>query len=298
MKRKIAFALGLAVALAGSAMAAKSSSNPDEVLAKVEDEVITQADVDEIMEGVQPSQREYLSTPEGKRALVKDMSNSTLFYIWGKDNKIMETEKYKDTIAKLQKRVVAALAMEKIFSDIKISDEEIKAFYDEHQAAFAVPESVKASHILIQVSKDAGEKLWDKAKKDLTALRKDILAGKVAFEDAAKEKSDCPSKADGGNLGFFVKGQMVPEFEEAAFGTKVGEISAPVKTQFGYHIIKVTEKKEASTRTLDEVKDELRQQLLQKKQRDTMQEFVDKLNKSYDVEILLPEEAPVSTDKQ
>ena len=91
---------------------------------------------------------------------------------------------------------------------------------------------------------------------------------------------------------------MVPEFDEVAFSTKVGEISAPVKTQFGYHIVKVTDKKDQSTRSLDEVKEDLRQQLLQKKQREVMQEYVEKLHKQYEVKILLPEKETLSPDKQ
>ena len=293
MNRKTALAIALALSLSGSAYAQTS-----EILAKVGDEVVTQADVDEVIATVQPSQRAYLSTPEGKRELVEHISESKLFYLWGRDNKITETEKYKETISQLEKRIVAAMAMEKIISNVKVEDSEVQAFYDEHKAAFVVPESVKASHILIQVSQDAGNSLWNKAQKDLVALRKDILAGKISFEDAAKDKSDCPSKADGGNLGFFVKGQMVPEFDEVAFSTKVGEISAPVKTQFGYHIVKVTDKKDQSTRSLDEVKEDLRQQLLQKKQREVMQEYVEKLHKQYEVKILLPEKETLSPDKQ
>lgn len=298
MKRKATVAIILAMSLSGMAFAQSSATKSDEVLAKVGDQVVTQADVDEVLAGVQPSQRAYLSTPEGKRELVEHISESKLFYLWGRDNKINETEKFKETISQMEKRIIAAMAMEKILSDVKIDDKEVQAFYDEHKAAFEVPESVKASHILIQVSKDAGNDLWSKAKKELTALRKDILAGKVSFEDAAKDRSDCPSKSDGGNLGFFTKGQMVPEFDEVAFSTKVGEISAPVKTQFGYHIVKVTDHKEASTRPFEEVKEELRQQLLQKKQMEVMKEYVGKLHKQYEVTILLPEEKPVSPDKK
>lgn len=297
MNKKISIAIVLALSLSGTAFAQSATADPKEVLAKVGDQVVTQSDVDEVLMGVQPSQRAYLETPEGKRELVEHISESKLFYLWGRDNKIMETEKYKETIDQMEKRIVAAMAMEKILSSVKVEEKEIQAFYDEHKAAFEVPESVKASHILIQISKDAGNDLWNKAKKDLTALRKDILAGKVSFEDAAADKSDCPSKADGGNLGFFTKGQMVPEFDEVAFSTKVGEISAPVKTQFGYHIVKVTDHKDSSTRALDEVKADLEQQLLQKKQRDMMVEYVEKLHKEYVVTILLPEIEPVSSDK-
>lgn len=295
-KKNIVLALTLTVALSGAAFAANEKK--DEILAKVGSETVTQADFDEVMAGAQPSQAAYFSTPEGKRALVEDMADSVLFYLWGKDNKLTETEKYKETMAELEKRVLAGMAMEKVLSGAKVSDEEVKKFYDDHKAAFEVPESVKASHILIQVSKDAGNDLWKKAKKEVAKIRKDILAGKVSFEDAAKRDSDCPSKSRGGDLGFFTEGQMVPEFEKAAFATKIGDISDPVKTQFGYHIIKVTDHKDASEQPFDEVKDGIRQQLLQQKQRDTLSEYVDKLKKTYKVEILLPEPKEASADKK
>jgi len=295
-KKNIVLALTLTVALSGAAFAADEKK--DEILAKVGPETVTQADFDEVMAGAQPNQAAYFGTPEGKRALVEDMADSVLFYLWGKDNKLTETEKYKETMAELEKRVLAGMAMEKVLSGAKISDEEVKKFYDDHKAAFKVPESVKASHILIQVSKDAGNDLWKKAKKEATKIRKDILAGKVSFEDAAKRDSDCPSKSRGGDLGFFTEGQMVPEFEKAAFATKIGDISDPVKTQFGYHIIKVTDHKDASEQPFDEVKDGIRQQLLQQKQRDTLSEYVDKLKKTYKVEILLPEPKEASADKK
>lgn len=91
-------------------------------------------------------------------------------------------------------------------------------------------EEIKASHILVETEEEA------------ISLKEEILAG-TAFEDAAMENSLCPSGADGGDLGYFGKGQMVREFEEAAFDLKVGEISEPVKTNFGWHLILVTDKK-------------------------------------------------------
>ncbi len=290
--RALPLTLAATLLLTGSVLAADKKA--DEVLATVGKESVTQADLNRVVEGAQPNQRAYFSSPEGKRALVNDMANSLLFYLWGKDNKLQETEKFKETIAELEKRVITGMAMEKILSDVSVSEQDVQAFYDEHKAAFEVPETVKASHILIQVSKDAGKKDWGEAKKKLVALRKDILAKKISFEDAAKANSSCPSKARGGDLGFFAKGQMVPEFDEVAFKTKVGEISAPVKTQFGYHLVKVTDHKDSSIKPLDDVKDDIRQQLLQQKQRETLTSYIKKLREMYKVTINLPE--PASSD--
>lgn len=90
---------------------------------------------------------------------------------------------------------------------------------------------VRAAHILVDTEQGAKE------------LLQDIKAGKISFEDAAKQKSKCPSSKQGGDLGYFKKGMMVKEFEDAAFSGEVNSISDPVKTQFGWHLIKIIDKK-------------------------------------------------------
>jgi len=93
-----------------------------------------------------------------------------------------------------------------------------------------MPKEVRASHILVKTEAEANEILFD-------------LKRGASFEDMAMKKSLCPSKSKGGDLGFFTRGRMVKEFEDAAFSLQKGELSKPVKTQFGYHIIKVTDQK-------------------------------------------------------
>ena len=106
-----------------------------------------------------------------------------------------------------------------------------------------------------------------------------IINGSVTFEDAAKEYSSCPSNAQGGSLGEFGRGQMVPEFDQAAFAAEVGAVIGPVKTQFGYHLIKVEEKTEASVMAFDEVKEYIFTNILQQKQN---QVFTAKYKELYD----------------
>lgn len=158
-----------------------------------------------------------------------------------------------------------------------VSDAEVEKFYREHQESFATPESISASHILIDVKKtdDSGKALSPEAiaKNDADALKKaqDILAKLKqgeSFEKIAEQESACPSgKQNKGSLGQFSKGQMVPEFEEAAFALqKKGQLSDVVKTPYGYHIIRLdSEKKPASFKPLAEVKDEIKNYLTQMK---------------------------------
>lgn len=131
-------------------------------------------------------------------------------------------------------------------SDLKVTDEEIAKYYEENKENFGQKEQVDASHILVETE--------DKAKE----VRKKLVDGEDRIAIAKEYSIDPGSKDNGGDLGFFDRGKMVPEFEEAAFSMKVGEISQPVKTENGYHIIIVNDKKEAKTTSLEENKDEIR----------------------------------------
>jgi peptidyl-prolyl cis-trans isomerase C len=172
-----------------------------------------------------------------------------------------------------------------IASKITISDDEVKKFYEDNKARFAQDPEVRASHILIGVDAAAGDADKKKAREKAEALLKEIKGGKE-FAELAKSNSTCPSSAQGGDLGFFKAGQMVPAFEQAAFALKPGEVSGVVETQFGYHIIKLTEKKEGKVTPLDEVKDKLRDYLKNQKVNKSIGEFVTELRKKATIEKL------------
>ena len=130
--------------------------------------------------------------------------------------------------------------------------------------------------------------MWKSAKHILTdskekcdAILAAIQSGETSFEDAAKEKSTCPSGTKGGDLGEFGKGQMVKEFEDAAFTAEIGAIVGPVQTQFGYHLIKVEEKKDAAVADFEEVKNSIRNQLLQQRQNKVYSDKVKELREKY-----------------
>lgn len=175
-----------------------------------------------------------------------------------------------------------------------ITDAEIKAYYDANTDKFAEAEQVKASHILVKVDASADKATKDAAKKKITDLLGKLKKG-ADFATLAKENSDCPSKAQGGDLGFFGHGQMVKPFEEAAFTLPVGKISDVIETQFGFHIIKVTEKKPAKKQTFEEAKKTIAEQFKQEQMQKVVRENIDKLRAAAKIEILikdLPPEAP------
>ncbi len=170
----------------------------------------------------------------------------------------------------------------------EVTDEKAKAFYDSNIKEFEQPETVKASHILFMVDADATPEVV-KQKEDAALKAAERAAAGEDFTKLAKELSEEPGAAEsGGDLGFFPKDRMVPEFAEVAFTQKTGDISKPVKTQFGWHIIKVTEKKDAGTVPFDQVKEQVVSYLKSSSQREAVQSVLNKLKESAKVETFLP----------
>ena len=167
-----------------------------------------------------------------------------------------------------------------------VSEAEIRSFYDKNPDKFKRDETVKASHILIGVDGAASADDKKKAREKAEKLRKE-LAGGADFAALAKGNSTCPSSQQGGDLGFFGKGQMVPPFETAAFALKPGEISEVVETQFGYHIIKLTERKPAATTDYNEVKAKIEEFLKGQKVNESVQKYIADARKTAKIEILL-----------
>lgn len=173
-----------------------------------------------------------------------------------------------------------------ILSEIEVSDAEVRNYYDKNKNQFGTPAQVKASHILVATEEE------------LESIRNKALGG-ADFAELAKEYSTCPSSAQGGDLGWFERGQMVKEFEDVAFSLKVGHISEIVQTQYGFHIIKLTDKKEGSIPSFDEIKDEAEQTVLNQKQSFAVEIYTQQLRSSADVEIFMqsvkePEGRPLS----
>ncbi len=159
---------------------------------------------------------------------------------------------------------------------VNVSDAEVKKYYDEHGDQFATKDQVRASHILVKVDPKASEEDKAAAKKKAQDLLAKVKAG-GDFAKIASESSDCPSKAKGGDLGFFEHDRMVKPFADAAFDMNVGDVSDIVETQFGYHIIKVTDKKPASKKSFDEVKGDIRMQLEGKQRSEATRKYIDAL---------------------
>jgi peptidyl-prolyl cis-trans isomerase C len=177
---------------------------------------------------------------------------------------------------------------EQFLQKTSISEKETKDYYEANPDAFKKPEQVRARHILIKVEPDATEAQKAAALGKMETVRKRLEQG-GDFESLAKEFSECPSAARGGDLGYFQRGQMVKPFEDVAFSMKPGETSDIVETQFGYHLIHVVDKQPESTVPYEEVKDKLANFMKEQLVRRQVSEFLEGERAKADVELFLDE---------
>lgn len=240
-----------------------------EVLAVVGGEEITEELFNTFLQGVPKEQQAYLSNPQFREQCLEQLISLFLFAKKGQEEKLNETEEFKNIIVNAKRDVLAQLAMRETMKDVTVSEEEVKEYYDANQAQYQKGTTVSAKHILL-----ASE---EKCNEILAA----ITSGEKAFEEAAQEFSTCPSGQRGGDLGTFGKGQMVPEFEQAAFAAEIGQVVGPVKTQFGFHLIKVEAKNEATVASFEEVKENIKRTLVQQKQNQVYNETVAELKEKY-----------------
>jgi len=175
---------------------------------------------------------------------------------------------------------------QKVANKVVIMDAETKAYYTGNPQMFNQPEQVKASHILLKVEPTADDAKKAEAGKKIEEIQQKLTAG-GDFAELAKEYSEGPSSVRGGDLGYFQRGQMVKPFEDVAFSMQVNEVSGRVETRFGYHLIKVDDKKPAQTLAYEEVKDKIAQRLKQQKIEEDATRYVKNLRQDAKVEILL-----------
>jgi peptidyl-prolyl cis-trans isomerase C len=179
--------------------------------------------------------------------------------------------------------VINKLIDNQIAALIVIPDQEIRTFYDTHPNSFKKSEQVRASHILIKIDSKAEPSVKDEKKAKLQKIQKRLKGGED-FAVLAKEFSECPSNIEGGDLGYFGRGKMVKPFEDAAFALKTGEVSDIVETRFGYHLIKVVDKKPESVVGYEEIKDNIGQYLKKEKTGKELKGYIEELRKKAVIE--------------
>lgn len=239
------------------------------VLATINGVEITEDILNKTIEKFPADKKAYFDTEFGRKQLLDQMINVELINLYGADNNIESDEFYRTQMEQAEKDIRFNATMNRIMQDVVVDDAAISAKYEENPAAFNGPETISARHILID-SKEVGDEIKGK-----------LDNNEITFEEAAKQYSSCPSKDMGGDLGSFGRGMMVPEFEEVAFASELNDITEPVQTQFGYHIIQVYEKSNAAVQSFDEVKESIRANLLQEKQLEKYTEVINNLRNKY-----------------
>jgi peptidyl-prolyl cis-trans isomerase C len=172
-----------------------------------------------------------------------------------------------------------------VISKIVITDQESEDLYNARKDEFKQPEQIRASHILIKADPSDPQEKRDAAKKKIESVLTEVRAGKDDFGDLARKYSEGPSASKGGDLGFFSRGQMVAPFEEAAFKLDKGGISDVVETMFGYHIIKVEDKKEASTVAFEDAKEDIKYFLMRQRSNEKIEAWIKELKDKATIEI-------------
>jgi peptidyl-prolyl cis-trans isomerase SurA len=190
---------------------------------------------------------------------------------------------YKDFLRKQMGRM--KLVQMRVTPKVKVSEEDLKAAYTQYSKLESGDSEVHARHILVQVDPSAPADKVEAARKKAEALAEEARKPGVDFAALAKAKSEGPSAADGGDLGFFKRGVMVPAFERVAFGLNEGEVSEPVRTQFGWHILKVEEKRAVDVVPFEQVKGELEAKLKLQKTEKYVEQYVQELRQKASVEV-------------
>ncbi|WP_085876171.1 peptidylprolyl isomerase [Peptoniphilus vaginalis] len=244
----------------------------DKVLAEVNGKKITGVDYNLFIDSLNPQLKQYFGREELNKDVVNELVYQTLLYEDAMEKGMDKEDEFIQVVEKTKESMLKTYALGKLLATAEVKDEDIKRFYEDNKDAFKQAESADASHILVE-EEDKAREIYEKIKNG------------GDFEELAKEFSTCPSKEKGGDLGTFTRGQMVKEFEDAVFENEVGTITEPVKTQFGYHIIKINKKNPARELSFDEVKDKIVEQVRRQKEQEIYNKKITELKDKYEVKM-------------
>lgn len=243
----------------------------NKVLAVVAGMEITEAEFESFLGNLPREQQAYLNNPQARAHYLDQLVAMYLFAKEGEALKLDETEEFQKILANAKRDILAQMMMGETMKNINVDEEEMKAYYEANSQQFTKGETVSAKHILTETEERCNEILAE------------IESGSKTFEEAAKEYSTCPSGQRGGDLGQFGRGQMVKEFEDAAFTGEIGKVIGPVTTQFGSHLILVESRSEKTVASYEEVKETIRRNLISRKQNVAYNDKVQELRAKYEV---------------
>ena len=242
--------------------------NNNKLLAEVNGKKIYRNDVISFMQNIEGGAR--FQNEEGIKVLTDEMVNQEIVLSDAYKNKLDDDEEFKNELNLVKENMLKNYAMHKIFESVNPTEDDLKGYYEANKELVIPQKTYTASHILVDDEQKAND-IYDAIEEGLD------------FKEAAKKYSKDPSAASGGSLGTFPKGVMVKEFQDGLDSLEVGEISKPVKSQFGYHLIKLEDVNSAEDKPFEEVRDQVYQTYLMVKRQE---KYLEKLNEiSKDVEV-------------
>jgi peptidyl-prolyl cis-trans isomerase C len=265
--------LGLTVvpSLAQQSAPATPANPSQAVLAVVNGKPLTRMDFDQLIEQFRPDA--YASADSNKGEIMRDLVTLELLAQEGARLRLDQDPEVQAQIRLRTKNILARAVVQKYIAErANVTEEAMLRYYEAAKEEYRIGEQVTASHILVKTEREAQEVL------------KELKRGKD-FAEVARAKSIDSSASNGGNVGTFGRGEMAPEFENAVFALQVGEISGPVRTEFGYHIIKVMDRVAARLRPLEEVRDDIRETLIAQ----YVDRLIEELRRAARVQIVQPE---------
>ncbi len=262
----------LSLVLIGVALSSSGCSFGGKVAAVVNGQVITQKEVEQRMARLNPAYRQALGG-DSKR-LLEEMIMETIL-IQEARRRGLERDVEVDKLVKEARRQILLGRLLEMIREGKgsdLGDADVAKAYEENKKFYVEPETFRASHVLVATEQEAQQVI-------------DRLKAGEDFVKVAQELSTDPTKTRGGDIGYFSKGQLIPEFEQACEKLQPGEISGVIKTQLGYHVIRLTERKAPRQLPLDEVKDQIRKQLATQQQQKQVETFIQQLRAKAQVQI-------------
>jgi peptidyl-prolyl cis-trans isomerase C len=243
----------------------------EDIIASVNNKPITASMLEDKIEKLPQYYQAFAA--QHKKQVVDELIIEQLLYETAKKRKLDKDPDIRELLNDARRKILISKVIEdETRKSAPVSEDDIRMYYEQNKEKYMIPEMVRASHILTSTEEEAYQ-------------AKGELERGADFAAVANEYSKDLTKDRGGDLGYFKKGQMIPEFENAAFSLGAGQISDVIKTRFGYHIIKLVDRKPAAYRGFDEVVDEIRASIMRDRQRQSFDAFAAKLREQANIKI-------------
>lgn len=248
----------------------------DNVVARIGNQEVTMADFRRwVGYSNQDTQKSLAAEPKRREMLLRQIVTSKVIADEARKNGFDGRDDVQENMELLVENFLTLEYLNKVIAGkVTVDEKELQDYYEKHKAGFTTPESVRASHILIKAPKTASEEVQAEARARIEDILERVKVGEDFAKLAGEYSEDPGSRKKGGDLGFFGRGTMVPEFEKAAFALEPGQVSDIVRTNYGFHIIRFEEKKEPSVQPFAAVRDKLLQALTVEKKKKAVDAYV------------------------